>query len=124
MTPSLLSRTSKLVLLVEMKFGESASAAKQVARLFVDHRWRSHGTPAKIISDRDTRFTSKFWEEFTELVGAQTYMTTSYHPQTDGQAENTNKTMETILRAFIEPRQKDWDEHLAAADESLQSKIQ
>ena len=43
-------------------------------------------------------------------------MTTSYHPQTNGQAENTNKTMETILRGFIEPRQKDWDEHLAAAE--------
>jgi transposase InsO family protein len=116
-------KLSKLARLVAMKFGESSSGAEQVARLFVDHWWRSHGTPAKIISDRDTRFTSKFWEEFTRLVGAQTSMTTSYHPQTNGQAENTNKTMETILRAFIEPRQKDWDEHLAAAEFAINDSV-
>ena len=50
-------------------------------------------------------------------------MTTSYHPQTNGQAENTNKTMETILRAFIEPRQKDWDEHLAAAEFAINDSV-
>lgn len=116
-------KLSKLVRLVEMKFGGNASGAEQVARLFVDHWWRSHGTPAKIISDRDTRFTSKFWEEFTRLVGARTSMTTSYHPQANGQAENTNKTMETILRAFIEPRQKDWDEHLAAAEFAINDSV-
>ena len=107
---------SKLVRLIPMKFGDSASSAKQVARLFVDHWWRAHGAPSRIISDRDKRFTSKFWEEFAKLVGVKAALTTSYHPQANGQAENTNRTMETILRAYIEPRQLDWDEHLAAAE--------
>ena len=114
---------SKLVMFIPMLFGEGASAAKQVARLFVDHWWRAHGTPARIISDRDKRFTSKFWEEFTTLVGTKSAMTTSYHPQANGQAENTNKTMETILRAFIEPRQRDWDEHLAAAEFAVNDSV-
>jgi hypothetical protein len=114
---------SKLVMFVPMLFGEGASAAKQVARLFVDHWWRAHGTPARIISDRDKRFTSKFWEEFTKLVGTKSAMTTSYHPQANGQAENTNKTMETILRAYIAPRQRDWDEHLAAAEFAINDSV-
>jgi hypothetical protein len=114
----------KLVMFIPMLFGEGASAAKQVARLFVDHWWKAHGTPARIISDRDKRFTSKFWMEFTKLVvGAKSAMTTSYHPQTNGQAENTNKTMEFVLRAYIEPRERDWDEHLAAAEFAINDSV-
>ena len=50
-------------------------------------------------------------------------MITSYHPQANGEAENTNRTMETILRAYIEPRQQDWYEHLAAAEFAINDSI-
>eukprot|EP00959_Pyramimonas_sp_CCMP1952_P164613 3440997-Pyramimonas_sp.AAC.1 len=63
--------------------------------------------PAKVISDRDVRFTSRFWTEFLRLTGSKATMTTSYHPQGKGQAENTNQLMETVLRAFVDPRQTD-----------------
>ena len=114
---------SKVVRLVPMKFGDSASASKRIARLFVDNWWRDRGIPTRIISDRDVRFTSSWWEEFVKLIGSKAAMTTSYHPQANGQAENTNRTMETILRAYIEPRQKDWDEHLAAAEFAINDSV-
>ena len=107
---------SRLVRLVPMLSGETESSAEEVARLFVDNWWRQFGVPAKIISDRDTRFTSKFWSEFVRLVGSRAAMTTSFHPQANGQAENTNQTMETVLRAYVDPRQEDWDRHLAAVE--------
>jgi hypothetical protein len=114
---------SKIVRLVPLKFGSSASSSRRIARLFVDNWWRDHGIPTCIISDRDVRFTSSWWTEFTKLIGSKAAMTTSYHPQANGQAENTNKTMETILRAYIEPRQQDWDEHLAAAEFAINDSV-
>ena len=114
---------SKIVRLVPLKFGSSASSSKRIARLFVDNWWRDHGIPTCIISDRDVRFTSSWWTEFIKLIGSKAAMTTSYHPQANGQAENTNRTMETILRAYIEPRQQDWDEHLAAAEFAINDSI-
>ena len=69
------------------------------------------------------RFTSSWWTEFIKLIGSKAAMTTSYHPHANGQAENTYRTMETILRAYIEPRQQDWDENLAAAEFAINDSI-
>jgi hypothetical protein len=107
-------RLSKMVHLIPLRFNESR--AEQIARLFVDHIWRLHGTPRKIISDRDPRFASAFWKEVHRLIGGKIAMTTAFNPQSDGQSENTNRTMEQILRAYVDPRQQDWDLHLAAAE--------
>jgi hypothetical protein len=114
---------SKIVRLIPLKFGKEYSSAKRIARLFVDNWWRDRGIPTCIISDRDTRFTSAWWAEFIKLIGSKAAMTTSYHPQSNGQAENTNRTMEVILRAYIEPRQRDWDEHLAAAEFAINDSV-
>ena len=116
-------RFTKYVKLVPLKFGLQYSSAATIARLFVDHWWRHFGLPARFITDRDTRFTSKFWEEFTRLVGVRANCTTSYNPKGDGQAERTNQTMEQILRAYIHPRQKDWDVHLAAAEFAMNDSV-
>ena len=106
-----------------MRFGKQDSSAQQIARLFVDHWWRSFGTPARIISDRDTRFTSAWWAEFTRLIGAYPAMTTSFHPQANGQAERTNQQMETVIRAYVDARQSDWYLHLAAAEFAINDSV-
>jgi len=110
-------RFSKHVHLIPLTF--KGSNAVEVARLFVDNVWKHHGMPRSIVSDRDVRFTSAFWEEFCRLTGIQRDMTTAYTPQSNGGAERANATMETILRAYTEPRGLDWDLHLAAAEYAM-----
>jgi cytochrome c biogenesis factor len=73
---------------------------------------RLHGVPKSIVSDRDTRFTSNFWKALWTLLGTKLKMSTAYHPQTDGQTEVTNKTVETMIRAYVNHQLNDWDEYL------------
>jgi transposase InsO family protein len=57
------------------------------------------GVPKKIVSDRGTQFTLKFWESFLETLDTQLRFSSAYHPQTDGQIERGNQILEDILRA-------------------------
>ena len=57
--------------------------------------------PNSIVSDRDTRFTSMFWQELWKLIGTSLNMSTAYHPQSDGQTERVNRVMEEILRSYV-----------------------
>lgn len=91
-------------------------SAPELARLFFDHIVRHHGIPISIISDRDPRFTSSFWKELWSMLGTKLAMSTAYHPQTDGQTERANRTIEEMLRAYVNGQQNDWDEHLTAVE--------
>ncbi|GJW60481.1 putative reverse transcriptase domain-containing protein [Tanacetum coccineum] len=71
-----------------------------------------HGVPVSIISNRDSKFTSHFWKSLNEALGTQLYMSTAYHPQTDGQSERTIQTLEDMLRACVMDFGKGWDRHL------------
>ena len=66
----------------------------KLAELFLLKIVKYHGISVSIISDRDPRFTSKFWKAFQEALGAELLYSTSYHPQTDGQSERTIQTLE------------------------------
>lgn len=81
--------------------------APQVAKLFL-HIISLHGIPSSIISDRDPRFTSNFWRQLSSLCGTELKMSTAYHPQTDGQTERTNRTLEQVLRAYCTYEQDNW----------------
>ena len=107
-------KLTKMVHLVPLHWNSSSSHT--IARIFFESVWRLHGCPLKIICDRDTRMASATWLELMRLVGIKTAATTPYRPQSDGQSEVTNKVMEQILRAYIEPRQKDWDIKLPAVE--------
>ena len=86
--------------------------APQLASLFFREIVRLHGIPTSIISDRDPRFTSSFWSELWKRLGTKLAMSTAYHPQTDGQTERANRTIEDMLRAYVGSKQDDWDQHL------------
>ena len=60
------------------------------------------------MSDRDRLFVSKFWESLTSICGITRLMSTPYHPQTDGQSEKTNQTVEVALRHYVDDQQLDW----------------
>ncbi|GJP33094.1 hypothetical protein CLOM_g17656 [Closterium sp. NIES-68] len=68
--------------------------AEQTAKLFLTNMVRLHGFPSAIISDRDPRFTSNFWTKNWQQYDTRLHLSTAYHPQSDGQTERTNQTME------------------------------
>ncbi|KAI5330678.1 hypothetical protein L3X38_020804 [Prunus dulcis] len=84
----------------------------KLAQLFIDEIVRLHGVPVSITSDRDPRFTSRFWTKLHEAFGTQLQFSIAFHPQTDGQSERTIQTLEDMLRACALQFRDDWDEKL------------
>ncbi|GJZ30773.1 putative reverse transcriptase domain-containing protein [Tanacetum coccineum] len=85
---------------------------ERLARLYLNEIVARHGVPISIISDRDSRFTSRFWQSMQEALGTRLDMSTAYHPQTDGQSERTIQTLEDMLRACVLDFGGSWDVHL------------
>jgi transposase InsO family protein len=90
--------------------------ALKVAQLFVDSVYKLHGMPSSIVSDRDKIFTSKLWQELFRLSGTALKMSSSYHPQTDGQTERVNQCLETFLRSFVHACPSKWSSWLSLAE--------
>ncbi|GKG26477.1 putative reverse transcriptase domain-containing protein, partial [Tanacetum coccineum] len=86
-------------------------STERLARLYIDEIVAQHGVPVSIISDRDGRFTSRFWQTLLKALGTRLDMSTAYHPQTDEQSERT-KTLEDMLRACVIYFGGNWDVHL------------
>ncbi|KAL4032488.1 hypothetical protein IC575_005566 [Cucumis melo] len=92
--------------------GKSTYTASKWGRLYMTEIVRLHGVPVSIISDRDARFTSKFWKRFQLALGTRLDLNTSFHPQTDGQTERLNQILEDMLRACVLEFSGSWDSHL------------
>ncbi|KAK3029096.1 hypothetical protein RJ639_039240 [Escallonia herrerae] len=82
--------------------------AEEAARLFFKSVVKYWGLPKVRVSDRDPRFTRKFWTELFKLLGSELHFSTSFHPQTDGQTERVNALLECYLRHFVSANQTDW----------------
>ncbi|GKC84676.1 putative reverse transcriptase domain-containing protein [Tanacetum coccineum] len=85
---------------------------EKLTRQYLKEVVSRHGVPVSIISDRDGRFVSQFWQSLQEAFGTQLDMSTTYHPETDGQSERTIQTLEDMLRACVIDFGKGWDRHL------------
>ncbi|GJY93043.1 putative nucleotidyltransferase, ribonuclease H [Tanacetum coccineum] len=83
-----------------------------LTRLYIKEIVSRHGVPISIISDRDSHFTSRFWQSLQNALGTQLDMSTAYHPETDGQSERTIQTLEDMLRACVIDFGKGWERHL------------
>ena len=84
------------------------ASAEDTATLFFNNWYCENGLPLSIISDRDKLFTSRFWAHLCLLTGLQHKYSSSYHPQTDGASERTNKTVIQMLRFHVERNQTGW----------------
>jgi hypothetical protein len=98
--------------------------AIDTAKLFFNYIVRYHGIPKIIVSDRDSKFTSLFWRELWKLLGTSLNMSSSFHPETDGQTEISNKTLEQYLRSYVNYEQNNWDEFLISAEIAYNNTIQ
>ena len=83
--------------------------SQEVLQLLERYVFSERGLPKFIISDRDSRFTSRFWRDSMKALGVEQKMSTAFHPQTDGQTEQANHTLIKALRSTIDSRQTDWD---------------
>ncbi|GAU47719.1 hypothetical protein TSUD_285060 [Trifolium subterraneum] len=91
---------------------KSTYKASWYAEIFLEEIVKLHGVPLSIVSDRDPTFTSHFWRAFQKAMGTRLRMSTSNHPQTDGQSERTIQTLEDMLRACVLEDGGNWSKHL------------
>ena len=73
----------------------------RLAKLYIERIVKLHGVPKRIVSDRGTQFTSRFWSRLHEALGTKLDFSSAYHPQTDGQTERVNQILEDMLRACV-----------------------
>jgi hypothetical protein len=69
----------------------------KLTKLYIHKVIRLHGVLVSIISDRDPRFTSRLWPNLQKALGIKLNLSTTFHPQTDGQSERTIQTLEDLL---------------------------
>jgi hypothetical protein len=99
------------------------SGAK-LAELYMSRIVCLHGVPKKIMSDRGSQFTFKFWEKLHESMDTKLNFSSTYHPQTDGQTERTNQILEDMLRACALKYEKSWEKSLPYAKFSYNNSYQ
>ncbi|KAH9104560.1 hypothetical protein AeMF1_019386, partial [Aphanomyces euteiches] len=109
---TLVDRASKYLIALPVK---ASITAEQSARLFFDNVYCHFGLPSSIVSDRDPRFTSHFWRALFALCGTTLNMSSSDHPESDGQTERANRVLEDILRSYALSRPTTWSSMLPTA---------
>jgi hypothetical protein len=93
----------------------STVTSQQTAELILKYILRYHGLPENIVSDRDPKFTAKFWQSLNKALGINLLMSTSSHSQTDGQSEAAVKIIQKLLRPFVLQGQ-DWEKLLPSLE--------
>jgi hypothetical protein len=90
----------------------STFQAAQYGKIYMREIVRLHGVPLSIVSDRDPKFTSGFWNSLQRALGTEISLSTAYHPQSDGQSERTIQTLEDMLRAIVMDFGGSWEDHI------------
>ena len=99
----------KLTKMVHLAPCKTSCDAPQTAELLLKHVISQHGVPRNLVSDRDPRFTSAFWQGLCSKLGIKPCYSSAFHPQTDGQTERTNQVVEEVLRNYLSMEHTQWD---------------
>ncbi|GJV91809.1 putative reverse transcriptase domain-containing protein [Tanacetum coccineum] len=91
---------------------KTTDSMEKLTQLYLKEIVCRHGVPISIISDRDSKFASRFWRSLQSALGTELDMSTAYHPKTNGQSERTIQTLEDMLRACVIDFGGSWDRHL------------
>ena len=98
--------------------------AEQLGYVVLDRLIRHNSIPKKLVSDRDKLFTSKFWQSLVGLMGTKLKLSTAFHPETDGQTERANQTLEQYLRHYVNNTQNNWAQLLPMAQLAINNGYQ
>jgi len=109
----LIDRLTKSAHFIPMKTTNSAS---ELVPLYMKEVLRLHGVPKSIVSDRDPKFVSNFWQSLHSALGTNLLHSTAFHYQTDGQSKRTIQTLEDMLRACVLSWKGSWEDHLPLAE--------
>ncbi|GKC45752.1 putative reverse transcriptase domain-containing protein [Tanacetum coccineum] len=110
----IVDRLTKSVIFVPIR---ETDPMDKLARMYLKEVVMRYGIPLSIICDRGPRFASNFWRSLQNAFGTSLDMSTTYHPQTDGQSERTIQTLEDMLRACAIDFRKGWVNHLPSVVE-------
>ncbi|CDJ62083.1 hypothetical protein ENH_00003800 [Eimeria necatrix] len=88
---------------------EKSFTAAYTVKLLADRLIRHHGFPEVLISDRDPRFSWDLWQRLCSYFGIKRRMSSSYHPQSDGQTESVNRALEEMLCTYIQSDERKWE---------------
>ncbi|RVX01842.1 Transposon Ty3-I Gag-Pol polyprotein [Vitis vinifera] len=120
----IVDRLTKSAYFLAMKTTDSMNS---LAKLYIQEIVRLHGIPVSIVSDRDPKFTSQFWQSLQRALGTQLNFSTAFHPQTDGQSERVIQILEDMLRVCVLDFGGNWANYLPLAkfayNNSYQSSI-
>jgi transposase InsO family protein len=105
----IIDRLTKSALFLPMKMIDSVD---KVVQLYINEVVRLYGVPVSIVLDRDTRFTSRSWPSIQRALGTSLNMSTTFHPQTNGQTKRTIQILEDLLRACVLEFGGNWEDHL------------
>jgi hypothetical protein len=94
-----------------------------VARVFVSEVICLHGIPKKIISYKDSIFTSRFWKSLQSTLGTQLNLSTTYHLEIDGKTKRVNQVMEDMLRMYVMDNQTHWEKYLPLVEFSYNNSL-
>jgi hypothetical protein len=106
-------RLTKSAHFIPMK---TTNSTQELVPLYMKEVIRLHGVPKSIVSDRDSKFVSRFWQSLQSALGTQLSLSTAFHPQSDGQSERTIQTLEDMLRACALSWKGSWEDHLALVE--------
>lgn len=109
----IVDRYSKMALYIA---AEKTWKAEDLADAFIERVLSRFGTPKGIVSDRGSLFISRMWGEICAVVKLKRRLSTAFHPQSDGQTERQNQTLETYLRIFVNDEQDNWTSLLPLAE--------
>ena len=112
--------TTRMVHLIPFKITYDAV---ETANLYFREVFRLHGLPDRIQSDRDTRFTSAFWQQLWKRCGTKLAMSTSYHPQSNAANERSHKVIEELLRSLVQYPPFDWDQQLPIVEFAVNNAV-
>jgi hypothetical protein len=117
----IIDRLTKCAHFIPFRVGQSTEV---LAERYMQEVVRLHGVPVSIVSDRDSRFRSHYWQSLQESLGSKLNFSTAFHPQTDGQSERTIQTLEDMLRACVLDFGGSWEDHLHLVEFSYNNSYQ
>jgi len=101
-----LTKASHLILV------KTTHKASNIADIFIKEVSRLHGVPKTIVSYRDPKFTSNFWKGLFKGFGTNLNLSTTYHPESDGKMERTNRIIEDMLRMYVMDHPSKWEDYI------------